>query len=113
MYLKISLEILNKALIVNFNGELDHHSAEAMRKEIDKAYFGNGLKNIVLNLKNLKFMDSSGIGLIMGRYKNVKNNGGKLYIINVSARVEKILKMSGILKIVQIYDSIDDIPDNI
>lgn len=113
MFLKISLDTRDKMLIVNFNGELDHHSAEEIRKEIDKAYFEKRLKSIVLDLKNLNFMDSSGIGLIMGRYKNVLDNGGKLCLINVSSRVEKILKMSGILKIVQVYNDLDDIPDNI
>ncbi len=111
--MKISLDTQDKTLIVNFNGELDHHSAEETRKEIDRTYFEKRLKNIVLDLKNLNFMDSSGIGLIMGRYKNVSDNGGKLYIINVSSRVEKILKMSGILKIVEIYNDLNDIPDNI
>lgn len=113
MFLKISLKTRDKILIVSFNGELDHHSAEEIRKEIDKVYFENRFRSIVLDLKNLNFMDSSGIGLIMGRYKNVSNNDGKIYLINVSSRVEKILRMSGILKIVQIYDKIEDIPDNI
>lgn len=113
MFLKISLKTRDKILIVSFNGELDHHSAEEIRKEIDKVYFENRFRSIVLDLKNLNFMDSSGIGLIMGRYKNVSNNDGKIYLINVSSRVEKILRMSGILKIVQIYDKIEDVPDNI
>lgn len=111
--MRISLNTRDKLLIVNFNGELDHHSAEEIRKEIDKVYFEKRLKSIVLDLKNLNFMDSSGIGLIMGRYKNVLDNDGKLYIINVSSRVEKILKMSGILKIVQMYNDLDGILDNI
>ncbi|WP_352419877.1 anti-sigma F factor antagonist [Proteiniborus sp.] len=111
--MRISLNTRDKILIVNFNGELDHHSAEEIRKEIDKIYFEKRLRSIVLDLKNLNFMDSSGIGLIMGRYKNVFENGGKLYLINVSSRVEKILRMSGILKIVQMYNGLDDIPENI
>ncbi|WIV10716.1 anti-sigma F factor antagonist [Proteiniborus sp. MB09-C3] len=111
--MRISLDTRDKMLIVNFNGELDHHSAEEIRKEIDKIYFERRLDHIVLDLKKLNFMDSSGIGLIMGRYKNVSDNGGKLYIINASSRVEKILKMSGILKIVQMYNTLDDIPVNI
>lgn len=110
--MKISLSTRDKTLIVNFNGELDHHSAEEMRKEIDKIYFEKRMKNIILDLTSLNFMDSSGIGLIMGRYKNVSDNGGKLYLINVSQRVEKILKMSGILKIVQLHNSLNDIPEN-
>ncbi len=111
--MRISIDIRDKILIVNFNGELDHHSAEEIRKEIDRVYFEKRLAHIVLDLKKLNFMDSSGIGLIMGRYKNVSDNGGKLVLVNVSSRVEKILKMSGILKIVQMYNSLDDIPVNL
>jgi len=111
--LNISLDIRDKVLIVNFNGELDHHSAEETRKEIDKIYSDRRLLHIVLDLKKLNFMDSSGIGLIMGRYKNVSDNGGKLFLVNVSSRVEKIFRMSGILKIVQMYDSLEDVLVNI
>lgn len=111
--MKILLDTRDKMLIVNFNGELDHHSAEEIRKEIDKIYYERRLVHIVLDLKKLNFMDSSGIGLIMGRYKNVSDNGGKLFLVNVSSRVEKILRMSGILKIVQMYNSLEDVPVNI
>lgn len=111
--MRISLDTRDKMLIVNFNGELDHHYAEEIRKEIDKVYFERRLVHIVLDLERLNFMDSSGIGLIMGRYKNVSDNGGKLLLVNVSSRVEKILKMSGVLKIVQIYNSLEDIPANL
>lgn len=100
-------------LIVNFTGELDHHSAEEIRNEIDKRYLEKGYKNIILNLNNLKFMDSSGIGLIMGRYKIVSQNGGKLCITNATPKVEKLLKMSGIMKIVSMYIDVKNAIDNI
>ncbi|RKD34708.1 anti-sigma F factor antagonist [Thermohalobacter berrensis] len=111
--MQLEFKTIDKTLIVKFNGELDHHTAENIRKEIDKFYSGNMLKNIILDLEKLNFMDSSGIGLILGRYKNVSQNGGKLCLVNVSPRVEKILKMSGVLKIVKIFDSITKAKENI
>lgn len=111
--MQISFDSIESNLIVNFIGELDHHTAEEIRNEIDKKYFEKGYKNIILNLNNLKFMDSSGIGLIMGRYKIVSQNGGRLSVTNVTPKVEKILKMSGIMKIVSMYSDIKKAIDNI
>jgi stage II sporulation protein AA (anti-sigma F factor antagonist) len=111
--LKINFQVIDKTLVVSFDGELDHHVADEIREKIDKYYNDNGLKNIIFNLKNLHFMDSAGIGLIMGRYKAVSQNNGKLYLINVSSRVEKILSMSGILKITNIYNSLEEAFDNL
>lgn len=107
--MKLDFHVLDKNLIVNFYGELDHHTAAKIRGEIDKYYIDNLLKNIIIDLNNLKFMDSSGIGLIMGRYKLALNNGGNVYLINVDERVEKILSMSGILKIVKLISNLDEI----
>lgn len=100
MQLKFTVE--DNSLLVNFDGELDHHTAKDVRESIDNEYDSRNVKNIVIDLNQLNFMDSSGIGLLMGRYKMVAQNEGKLYLKNVSERVEKILKMSGILKIVNI-----------
>lgn len=100
MQLKFTVEDDN--LLVNFDGELDHHTAKEVRESIDNEYDRKNVKNIVIDLNQLNFMDSSGIGLLMGRYKMVSLNEGELYLKNVSERVEKILRMSGILKIVNI-----------
>ncbi|WP_425446077.1 anti-sigma F factor antagonist [Dethiothermospora halolimnae] len=111
--MKLNFRISDEILVVSFNGELDHHTAKDAREEIDDVYNMKRLKHIVLDLKGLNFMDSSGIGLIMGRYKNVNINGGKVVLINVSDRVKKILKMSGILKIVQVYKDEFEALDNL
>lgn len=103
--MQVIFEVRDKNLIVRFNGELDHHSAEDIRKKIDEEYRRKMLKNIVLDLKGINFMDSSGIGLIMGRYKSTNGNNGKLALINVNPRMEKILTMSGIMKLVKIFEN--------
>ncbi|WP_069649356.1 anti-sigma F factor antagonist [Caloranaerobacter ferrireducens] len=111
--MQLNFYVTGKTLVVGFSGELDHHTAENIRKEIDNYYDEKMLKNIVLDLDNLNFMDSSGIGLILGRYKKAMNNDGKLLLVNASARVKKILEMSGITKIIKIYDSVNNALDNI
>ncbi|WP_350445954.1 anti-sigma F factor antagonist [Anaeromonas gelatinilytica] len=96
-------------LFVDLNGELDHHNAKRIREKIDSEFDENGYKNISINLKGLNFMDSSGIGLIMGRYKLVNELGGRLFLTNVNFRVNKILDMSGIHKLVDIYENNEDV----
>ncbi|WP_350445925.1 anti-sigma F factor antagonist [Anaeromonas frigoriresistens] len=96
-------------LFVDLNGELDHHNAQKIREKIDSHINENGYKNISLNLQGLNFMDSSGIGLIMGRYKLVNELGGTVFLTNVNPRVAKILDMSGIHKLVDVYDSEEEV----
>lgn len=103
----ISMEMMNNILVVKLTGELDHHSAESTRKRIDKAIMENNSKNIIMDLKDLSFMDSSGIGLIMGRYKNISEKNGELLVISDNPYVDRILKMSGLLKIIKAYPKLD------
>lgn len=102
------MDIIKNYLIVSLKGELDHHTSEDVRKKIDQQYYNNNLLNIILDLRDLSFMDSSGIGLIMGRYKNCKERKGKVLIVSSNSYIDRILKMSGLLKIINIYSSIDD-----
>lgn len=109
----ISFKVIDNTLLVVFKGELDHHSTVEVRKKIDSHYKEKRLKNIIFDLSVLKFMDSAGIGLVMGRYKLVSQNNGKVCLINASSRVEKILNMSGVVKIVNIYDDLKEALDKL
>lgn len=111
--LYISVEKHKDNLLIQFKGELDHHSSEIVRQKIDQQYLDHGLKNIILDLRGLTFMDSSGIGLIMGRYKNCLEKKGKMFIVNDNPHVDKMLKMSGLLKIINVYPTIESAIENI
>lgn len=100
-------------MIIKFNGELDHHSTELARKKIDKKYLNGNVKNVIMDFSKLNFMDSSGIGLIIGRYRLINKNGGKLAIVCSDERVNKIFEMSGIMKIIDIYPNIKSAVDKI
>lgn len=101
-------EIKKSNLLVHFYGELDHHITEKARLIIDQKYLASNLKNIVLDLTQLTLMDSSGIGLIMGRYRNTIEKKGKLIIISSNTYIDRIIKMSGLTKIIDVYTNIDD-----
>lgn len=107
--MNIITNTIDDYLIVTLQGELDHHTSENLRKKVDKLYYNENLLNIILDLNGLNFMDSSGIGFIMGRYKNCKERGGSLSVISTSPNIERILRMSGILKLVKIYPTINEI----
>lgn len=107
------MEILGNSLIVKLKGELDHHSSENLRRKIDNYFFGNNLINMVMDLNELTFMDSSGIGLIMGRYRNVIENKGELFIACKNETINRILDMSGLLKLIKLYPDLDTAIENI
>ena len=87
-------------------GEIDHHSAVEIRECIDSAVKLIKPKGLTLDFSGVTFMDSSGVGLVMGRYKLMNYFGGSVTVKNVSERNEKILRLSGIEKIASIEKSV-------
>lgn len=94
--------IEDKVLIFEIVEELDHHTCDKIRKRTDYELQRFMPKKVIFDLKNVKFMDSAGIGFILGRYKIVNSFGGTLEIINVEKSLKKIFEMSGMLKIIPI-----------
>lgn len=92
-------------LIVRIAGELDHYTAEKIRKEWQEKMYINHIKHVIVNLKDVPFMDSSGIGVILGRYKEVLQLGGEMVICHTSPDIKRLLDMSGLFKIVRLEES--------
>ncbi|WP_096201055.1 anti-sigma F factor antagonist [Bacillus sp. FJAT-45350] len=105
MSLSVHLECKGSVLLVRLEGELDHHTAENLRTQVERQFEQNELKHIVLNLEQLSFMDSSGLGVILGRYKQVKNIGGEMVVCAISPTVKRLFEMSGLFKIVRLEES--------
>ncbi len=99
--------IEEKILIFEITEELDHHVVDKIRKRTDYEIQRLMPKNVIFDFSKVKFMDSAGIGLILGRYKQVTNFGGEIKIVNVNERIKRILEMSGITKIVSVIN-LDD-----
>jgi stage II sporulation protein AA (anti-sigma F factor antagonist) len=96
------------ALIAKIEGELDHHVAESIKSVIDEEYEKKLCKNLIFDFKNVNFMDSSGIGVIIGRYKKIKENNGKVAIVNANKQLHKIIEVSGLLRIIKCYNDIEE-----
>ena len=94
-------------LVVDIDGELDHHTADFLRDKVDSVLEDPNIKNIVFDLKKLKFMDSSGIGVLIGRYKVVSQRGGVVAVTGVTPQINKIFEVSGLYKIIKKYNSLD------
>lgn len=94
--MKIKARVYNKVLYVLICGELDEHSAGYVREEMDRVFVGRDFNQVVIDLSELEFMDSTGIGVLIGRYKKLKDRKIPIYICNPSTHVEKIFKMTGL-----------------
>lgn len=92
----------DKVLLLKITEELDHHAVEKLRRKADYEIERYIPRKVIFDFNNVTFMDSAGIGLILGRYKNISILGGKLEIKNVSETVKKILIMSGVNKLINI-----------
>jgi len=97
-----------KAIIVKINEELDHHTCSRLRNEIDSEIDFRVPEKLIFDFENVSFMDSSGIGIVIGRYKNMKSIGGEAIIANTRPTVKRIFEMSGMNKIVSFYDKVED-----
>jgi len=106
--LNIRLTNRGNTLVAALNGELDHHTADYIRQKLDAEMLKSTTKNVVLDFSKVTFMDSSGIGVIMGRYKNIQKLNGKMSLAGVNERIRRIFEMSGLLKLMSAYDSIDE-----
>lgn len=98
--MQMRYEAGKRTLIVPLSGELDHHTAANYREQIDREFARTKACNIIFDFSALKFMDSSGLGLVMGRYKLAKPVGGKVFLAGVSPQLDRLLSISGIYKLV-------------
>jgi stage II sporulation protein AA (anti-sigma F factor antagonist) len=102
--MELSFAETNSCLIVNIEGDLDLHTAEHFKQQVDEKITA-GNHNLILNFTQVNFVDSSGIGAILSKYKQLNNLGGKLVIANISPQIKRIFEVSGILRVIDIYSS--------
>lgn len=89
-------------LTVSLNGEIDHHNASVLRIESDEAIQRCLAPTVTLDFGNVTFMDSSGIGFVLGRYRIVESYGGSIEVINLSNRLYNMMKLAGLEKLMKL-----------
>lgn len=95
-------QVKKKTLIIRMPKELDHHSAEKIRTEADRMIAEKNINQVEFDFRDTDFMDSSGIGVIMGRYQNVRLLGGVVEATHVNDRIFKVLQLAGVTKVIGI-----------
>ena len=99
-----SFQVIENYLMVRMPEEIDHHKSVSISKKEDDYIMQSGVGNVVFDFEDTKFMDSSGIGIIIGRYKKISYFGGKVFVINTDTRIKKSLMICGLHKIIEIME---------
>lgn len=94
--------IIDNYLCIRMPKEVDHHGAAGIREHADKLLLDDKVRNIVFDFEDTTFMDSSGIGIIIGRYRKISCFGGKVYAIHANERIRRILRASGMSSIIEV-----------
>lgn len=105
---RVHYEVHQNCLVVYVTDDLDHHAVLQLREYSDRLIEAGNIRHIIFDFTDVGFMDSSGIGLIMGRYKKVMFLGGRAAVTNVGDVVNRIFTLSGLYQIIERYDTVAD-----
>ncbi len=104
----VKFTLMQRCLVAEVTGDVDQHNAASIREQTDIKIRCENIKNLVFDFTNLDFMDSSGIGIIIGRYKLVTSLGGKVAIAVKKPTIKRLLELSGIGRIMPVKESLTD-----
>ncbi len=110
---RVHYELYQNCLVIYVTDDLDHHTVKQLREYSDRLIEAGNMKHIIFDFTNVGFMDSSGIGLIMGRYKKVMFLGGRAAVTNVGEVVNRIFTLSGLYQIIEKYDTVQEAVQNL
>ena len=96
-------------LIVSIGKDLDHHQAEILQKDMNQIQRERGFRNLLFDFKNTEFMDSSGVGMIINRYKELSALGGRVAVAGTTPQINKLFYVSGLHKIIKMYPEVEDV----
>ena len=102
-----------KELIIELTEEIDQHTSDSIRTKIDDEIEKYIPLNVVIDFNKINFMDSSGIGMILGRYKLIKMLGGNMQLINVNKITKRIFDMSGVSRLINIKETEDNFNEKV
>jgi len=103
--MEIIYEMRGRILVAELYGEMDHHASEKIRKELDEMMGLYGVRHLVFDFERVTFMDSSGIGIVLGRYRKLQEEGGSVMIVRCSQKIRTILHMAGVFSVVPYTDT--------
>lgn len=102
--------VRGKCMVISIPKELDHNVADEIRKEAECIFVKRPIKNVVFDFSETTFMDSSGIGLITGRYRKICDLGGRIYVYGLNPAMDKLFLLSGLNTIVNKITDLEEVP---
>ena len=96
-----TFQIIDHYLMIRLPEEIDHRSCREITRKADALMLDEQVSHVVFDFSNTKFMDSSGIGVLAGRYRKISCFGGKVYAVNVDSQIQRILRVSVLYRIVE------------
>lgn len=109
--MEVAFRVSENILIASIKGDVDHHSAASLRRSIDESMKESELKNLVMDFSEVDFMDSSGIGVVLGRYKRIEKYGGKFCISGCSNHIRRLMEISGVLSLIPVVNDYESAVD--
>ena len=103
--MNVKIEIMPEVITVRLDGDIDHHTAAPIRERVDAEISKYQPSLLILDFSGVDFMDSSGIGLVMGRYRLLKPMNGQINLINVAPHIEKVMRVAGLERLAWIENS--------
>ncbi len=97
-------KVIDNYLMIKMPEEIDHHNSGTISKTADEFILKEGVANVVFDFEDTTFMDSSGIGIIIGRYKKIAYFGGKVFAVNADSRIKRTLMICGLHKVIEIME---------
>lgn len=104
MKVEEDFKVIDHYLCIKMPREVDHHNAGNIIEQADEMICRREVKNLIFDFSDTEFMDSSGVGIVLGRYKKITCFHGKVYAIHANMQIRKILHMSGLQKIIEILE---------
>ena len=92
----VTIEVNGNTMTARLSGELDHHHTQKLREEIDRSVQKEHPNRLILNFAGVEFMDSSGIGLVLGRYRLMQEREGSLVLCAMPPHIRRIMRVAGI-----------------
>ena len=102
--MEADFQVIDRYLMVKMPEEIDHHQSFAISRKADSFLMRDQIRGIVFDFEDTKFMDSSGVGVIMGRYKKIACLGGRFFAIHAARQIRRILYISGLSRIMEIME---------
>jgi len=99
--MEFQTNLLNGVMTIAMSGVLDDQTAKETRDYLDKSIRNYVFHTMILDFREVEFMDSTGIGVLLGRYKKIKANGGELCVKNINSQLDKVFRISGLYQIIK------------